>query len=218
MIKMRKVLLFCLLFISSMAHSQVEQGDFLVDVYGMGPTQNTFAQMIWPNAFNRDGYRKIGASIGVGGKAEYMLIDKLSIGIEANYAFGGFQYRDDYYDQQTNMTFNDATYKAKYSKFRGMIGSNFYFVSREIFTMYTGIALGYYGRSEEYTVNEEPSSKFESLFLLDLDQNVLVPFQIPMAGRVRLGSKFFLSENLGAMIEIGVGGGAFLEFGVAGKF
>lgn len=203
-----------------MSFAQIEKGNFLADLYCMGPTQNGFSQSIWPNALNQDNYKGIGAPVGFGLRAEYMLADKLSIHLEGNYAFGGFQYNGTYVEPTSAQTTTQALFQAKYTKTRIMLGSNFYFLRREVFQMYTGLALGYYHRTEAYTVDGQTAAKFEDLFLLDEEDIAFFPnsLQIPLAGRVRIGSKFFFSENLGAMIEVGLIGGSIIEFGLATKF
>lgn len=203
------------ILVASTTYSQLEQGKILADAYLMGPTANTYGQFIWPNAFDKEGYRRVGSTIGFGVRAEYMLLDKLSIGLDGNYAFGGYQYRDTYYDIQTNTTTNSAKYIAKYTKLRALIMSNFYFLNREKYSLYTGIGIGYYTRSETYTIDGNSVSSFGNVFLSD--QNLLVPLG-SVAGRIRFGAKFFFSEHVGAMVELGLGGGAAIEFGVATKF
>jgi hypothetical protein len=196
------------------AQVPVEQGNFIIDVYAGIPN---WANSILYNNVDTDAsqsdvrnYKLNGGLLSYGGRFEYMVADNFGVGVDVNYEVSGFNY--DY----TGQVYNDVTmqyenrnynvdYKAK--KLRAMARLNYHFVQNERLDAYAGFAGGYKNVNRSFTTNDP-----------DYTGDTFSGALVPVAFRIAVGTRIYFTNNIGAMIELGAGGGALLQFGLSAKF
>jgi opacity protein-like surface antigen len=199
---------------NSFAQTVVGQGNFVLDPYIGFPQTNSIRQAP-DNSIN---YKLNGGLLSYGLRFEYMLADNFGIGADVNYVISGANY--DYRD--TNLVYNESTnnydpvigiynydYTAK--KLRMMVRMNYHFVQNERVDAYAGFGAGYRTVSRSWSTTNSMDN--ENPFSLDQEKAL-----IPIALRVAIGTRIYFTDNIGAMIELGAGGGALLQFGISAKF
>jgi hypothetical protein len=137
----------------------------------------------------------------VGLKGEYMFSDKMSIGAEFNYTTMGWEY-----DEIDSTSGTKYTYNLKRNIIRIMPRLNIHFGGSENFDGYVGISAGY--RNATYSLTSDNPNQ------ADEDVEGLVP----IAMRFSLGGRYYFTENVGLMAEIGLGGGTIFHTGFSFKF
>ena len=196
------------------AQMPVEQGNFIIDVYAGIPNwaNSILYNNVEPDATQTDvrNYKINGGLLSYGGRFEYMLADNFGVGVDVNYEVSGFNY--DYNSQVGTdgggnpiYTSYNVDYKAK--KLRAMARLNYHFVQNERIDAYAGFAGGYKNVNREFTTND-PN------YAGDTFNGALIPVSV----RVAVGTRIYFTNNIGAMIELGAGGGALLQFGLSAKF
>jgi hypothetical protein len=209
------------LFLTMSANAQMMQGDVAIDPYIGIPN--------WANAIlfkEYDGsattvsnYRVLGGSLSYGGRVEYMASEKVGVGADVNYEVSGYGYSfQDYAYDATGTALQDANgnyiytnYDREYTskKLRAMFRLNYHFVKEGKIDMYTGFAAGYKSTKRE-TVTAPTNPNF-------MDANMSKAL-IPVTARIAVGAKMYFTNNIGAHIELGLGGGGLLQFGISAKF
>jgi hypothetical protein len=183
----------------------IEQGNMIVDVtYG------------WPNLWtstlkglltdNTSTNIKVGTMGPISGKFEYMVADKVGVGVVFNYATSSVKWNGDVYNTTTGL-YNTYDYKIAVPRYRIMAKFGFHYGNSDMFDGYTNICVGYGGFSMNTTTND-PNYDDESI-------NLKVA---PVAWRICTGGRIFFTDNIGAMMEFGISGGGLLEFGLCAKF
>lgn len=213
---MKKIFtILALVFVgNSFAQTQVGQGNFIIDPYLGFPQSNSIRQA--PN--NAINYRLNGGLFSYGGRFEYMLADNFGIGADINYVVSGANY--DYRD--TTLVYNSGTgnydpvintynydYTAK--RLRMMVRLNYHFVQNDRVDAYAGFGAGY--RTVRRSWTSTNTAEADNPFNLEQEKAL-----IPIALRVSIGTRIYFTDNIGAMIELGAGGGALLQFGLSAKF
>jgi hypothetical protein len=202
---MKKSLLFCGAMFFTLfnldAQTQVAKGNFIIDPYIGIPN--------WGNAilYNQydgelayvENYKVNGGLLSYGGRLEYLLADKLGIGADINYELSGYNY-----DYQESVNSYNVDYKAK--KLRAMLRFNYHFVQNERIDVYTGFAGGYKYVNRSFTSQNPDDPNRESGAI------------IPVAVRISIGTRIYITNNIGGMLELGAFGGSLLQFGVSAKF
>jgi len=149
-----------------------------------------------------------GSSGPLGVKVEYMISNKMGVGLDINYATSWVQWTEakSIYDSNTG-NYVDVLYNYKVNVPRIGIMPRFYyhFLNHKNFEMYGSAAIGYRSTSFNYTSNN-PDPSWES----DLTT-------IPIGYRMAVGGRFFFTKNIGLNFECGIGG-ALITAGLAGKF
>ena len=202
----RILIIICLAFaFNSGSYSQaVKEGTSIFDV-----------TLGWPNLYTNifkiavDNDNSIGTSasgIGpIGIKYEYMVADKVGIGGIINYANSTVKFREDVTTNNITQTYN---YEFSAQRIRAMAKFSFHFGNSEKFDGYTTIALGYISHKWKYET-DDPYYDDESLDL---------QLALPVAVRLAVGGRYYFTDNIGALMEFGIGGGGLLEFGLTAKF
>ena len=137
------------------------------------------------------------------GKAEYMVTDKVSVGLEYTYAQVAFSYQD-YSNNGTGIviTYNDLIVKQ-----RALITMGVHFGESDKFDPYLAFGVGYKGLNYR-TSNPNANSLKDAIDAYKA---------IPVAFRTAFGFRYFFTENIGANAEVGIGG-PLLQAGVSLKF
>jgi len=188
----------CLTFQKANAQC-IEKGKMLIDVYYGYP--NLFTQTLksgYDNTIKED--VKISGIGPFGAKYEYLLSNKVGIALNINYANSivkgkGEDYNGIVYD-----------YKVSVPRFRIFPLFNFHFATTDQLDPYFLIGGGY-GSFKMNLTSDDPDFEEESISGLG---NV--------AFRVGIGTRYFFTDKFGANLELGLGGGGLLQFGVTGKF
>ncbi len=141
----------------------------------------------------------------IGARLELMVSDKVGFGIDANYANTSVKW----YEKTTDRQGNNVTYYYKFSipRMRLMVAFNFHFGQSEKFDGYWKLAAGYSSLNWTYETNDPNYS----------DENVSFNL-FPIAIRTAVGGRYFFTNNLGANVELGLGGGPLMTFGLCSKF
>lgn len=209
---MKKIILSLLLALSFNANSQgiMQKGDIVVEGYSSIPNwANIFVFGTIKKHFDYVDNFSVGGSIfGFGGKAHYMVLDRLSVGIDINQETSGcsFDYKE--YDStlQLNVDFH-VDYTSQKTRF--LIRSDFHFINTDHLDMYIGLGLGY-KHVKRTIVATEPH--FD-------DQKLNIKGAIfPVASRIALGTRYYFTNNIGLFGELGVFGGSLLQAGLTVKF
>lgn len=183
--------------VSFNASSQaLEQGMSVIDVnYGF---PNLFANVIETAAtgFNSTDI-KTSAFGPVSLKYEYMVSDRIGLGVEFNYANASVSYTDQGQDGNT------YDYKLSVPRFRALPKFNVHFGNSDVLDFYASLAGGY----SSFEIKEETNDPNYDTENLDLTLS-------NFAFRVAFGTRVFVSDSFGFGAEIGFGGGALLAAGL----
>lgn len=194
------------------AQIPVEEGNMIIDVYAGIP--NWANSMIYNqydgNNTSVSNYKVNGGMLSYGGRFEYMLADNMGIGADVNYEVSGFNY--DYISSiynETTFLYEDRNYNLDYraKKLRAMVRLNYHFVQNDRVDAYAGFGGGYKNVNRTYETSDP-----------NYDDSDLMGALIPVAFRLAIGTRIYFTDNIGAMIELGAGGGALLQFGLSAKF
>ena len=197
---MKKSLFFVMILcmFGRFAYSQpVEEGNILIDASYGWPN-------LWTNVFKTavtDVYStdvKVGSLGPMSAQFEYMVSDKIGVGIILGYSNSKVSYKD---------IDSGYTYDLSVPRMRFMPKFAIHFGNSDSFDPYLLIAAGYGSYSFKYDTNDPYYSDD------DFTMNIA-----PIAFRTAFGGRYYFSDAIGAKFEIGFGGGGLLEFGLTAKF
>lgn len=222
---MKKILLFLgvvALSSTSMAQTQVGQGDLIIDPYIGAPNwanSTLYNNLTFSDSSSVTDYKVNGGMLSYGGRIEYMLSDNFGVGADVNYEVSGFNYNDtrSVYDQST-MTYVDQKYNYDYKskKLRAMVRLNYHFVQNERVDAYSAFGAGYkrIDRSAESTDPNWDQDDVDGLLGGGGSGNGAI---FPISFRLAVGTRVYFTDNIGAHLELGIFGGSILQFGVSVK-
>jgi hypothetical protein len=194
---MKKMRLFVIGALSLLSTNLVngqamDQGRMCIDLYyGFGSTSKAFVQEM-ANTNNGD-FKSFGA---IGGRFEFMASDKVGIGLEGNYLIHTATWLVD-------DGVNKYNYEYSVRRVRVFPRINYHFGNSDSFDAYFGVGAGY--RSiKRVTTSNDPNFIGEEL-----------EGALPVAMRLALGARYFFTENIGAHVEFGLGGGNIIHFGLS---
>jgi hypothetical protein len=214
---MKKIVTLSLLIVASVftnfSKAQVSQGSVLVDAYYGFPNLYT---TVFKTAYANSGEEinlKISGIGPLGIRAEYLISDKIGIGIDAGFNNTNIQYTEQgvnsVYDSITGL-FVDEPYEYDYNFSTQKIGViatfNYHFVQNDKVDAYAVVGGGYGSRSFKYETND-PS--FEETTIKGV---------IPVASKIGVGMRYFFTENIGANFAVGIGQGGLVNVGLSAKF
>lgn len=178
-----------------------EKGNFVVDAFYGGP--NLFSSIL-RTAVTNGGYEngKVKSLGPLGITAEYLVAQKIGVGIEATYSSTEASY--DYYDSYDEQRYH---YEFSSTRLRILPRVNFHFSNSTKVDPYLTCGIGYANFKYKYTSND-PN-----------DGDNTLSFSNPggVATRVGFGVRYFFTDHFGAMAEAGVGG-PLVRFGLSAKF
>jgi len=184
---------------TSVKSQAVEQGKMIVEgTYGW--------PNLWTNIFKAavtDAHSKnitTGTMGPVSGKFEYLVADKIGVGVVVNYANSSVKYSNDT---------SSFYYKFSVPRYRVMAKFGFHYGNSDVFDGYTNICVGYGGFNFKYTTDDPNYIADNNTYNLKIT---------PVAFRICTGGRIFFTENIGAVMEFGIGGGGLMEFGLCAKF
>lgn len=146
----------------------------------------------------------------IGLRAEYMVADKIGIGVLVNYTSTSISYLEGstYIDTNGNVATTNYDYKLKLTRFRVLPRFGFHFGNSDNFDGYFGVAAGYYSAKLTFESTDPSANAADWSF-----QNLT-----PFAMRIDVGGNYYFTDNIGANFEIGFGGGPIVNLGLAVKF
>lgn len=128
-------------------------------------------------------------------RSDYQLNDEYSVGLELTYAQATYEYKRSYpaaYNGSTTITYKDSTFEAKASKLRFMVKMAYHFNISEKLDLYGTAGFGF----KQFTVSTRDS------YYSSTDNNTTIPVAI----RLSVGGRFFLTDNWAICAEGGLGG------------
>ena len=201
-------------------NAQIMKGNFIIDPYiGVPNWANSllYGQYDGSNT-SVTNYKTIGSALSYGGRFEYMIADKVGVGADSNYEVSGFSF--DYTDYQYDASgaviyvngdpqFRSYTDKYTAKKLRAMFRLNYHFFQSDKVDVYSGFGAGYKSVKRDYTTTPSNATSTND----DFNQAL-----IPVTLRLAIGTKIYFTQNIGAHVELGVFGGALIQFGLSAKF
>ena len=176
----------------------IEEGNVLIDAYYGFPNLLTAAlKTSYANGTQVAGL-KVGGMGPLGGRFEYMLDEKIGLGLEVNYANSYVDWNED----SLNVTYN---YRVSAPRYRIMPRFNFHFSNNESLDAYFAVGAGFKSTKYKFESNNptyNPGS---------------VTGIIPFTFRAAIGMRYFITDNFGLGGEFGLGG-VLVTFGAALKF
>lgn len=193
------VLVFSLSGFQNVSSQIVEEGNVVIDVYYGWPNlyTTTLKSLYAENAV--DNSVDIGSVGPLGVRFEFMMSDKVGVGLDGGYVNTWLEY--DEKDISSDTIYN---YKVSVPKVHALFKINFHFSQSDKLDAFAGFGVGYRNRQFKLETNDPNESfDFESI--------------IPVGLRVNLGFRYYLTDNIGLGAEMGLGG-PLLSFGVSAKF
>lgn len=191
-----------ILCMSTMAFGQAaQQGNVIIDPYYGFPNFGKSLLSTFENATEID-VKGIGPA---GLRVEYMLSNKIGLGIDAiynsNIVSGNVTSTDSVYNGTTD-TWDYTSYttldRRSMQRIRIQARMNFHFtIDNPNLDAYFGVGAGTNNRIRSYTRNG-----VEQIDNADLGNITLLPFSM----RLCTGARYYFTENIGANMEIGLGG------------
>ncbi len=206
---MRTIRIFILLSISAFFFNVttaqvVEHGNVLIDAYFGWPN-------LWTNTAktiltDANSVNVIVGSMGpLGARVEYLVSDKVGMGVEMNYASTSVKWVSNTQDDNgNNITYN---YKVTIPRMRILFNFNMHFGLSDKFDGYWKLGAGYSSLKWTYETNDPNYGDDDISFKL-----------VPFAIRIGIGGRYFITNNLHLNVELGVGGGSLMAFGLGTKF
>jgi opacity protein-like surface antigen len=172
--------------------NSVQQGTILIDAtYGFPYVNGTLIKA----AYSSDSLGGTGVARNYnhfGGRIEYMVSDKISLGMEGTYALATVDYRGS----------NLQTYRAGMSKLRILARMSYHFATNEHIDPYITWGVGY--KNTKVYSNEPGDVREVSVNLL------------PISFRTGIGIRYFFTDGVGINVEAGIGGPA-VQAGISFK-
>jgi outer membrane protein W len=185
--------LFLLTIGASVAQS-VKTGNILVDAYyGFPNLYTTVFKTAYANSGSEEGL-KIGGVGPLGVRAEYMVADKIGVGLDIGYN-----------NSKVSFVENSYTYDFTTRKIGVMATFNYHFVSNDKIDAYLVFGAGYGNRTFSFKTDDPIWTKQSTTGL------------IPVASKIGLGFRYFFTEHIGANLAVGFGQGGVINAGVSYK-
>lgn len=187
----------------------VEEGTVLIDAYYGFPDlyKSTFRTAYANSGSEFD--LKIGGVGPLGGRFEYLLTDKVGLGLDVVYNSANLSWKD------TGSVYNSTTmnydkvvydYKAGTAKIGAIVTFNFHFVDNDKLDVAGIIGAGYSNRTFTYE-STDPSYSGGSVKGL-----------IPVGFKLGAVMRYFFTDNIGINVGLGLGQGGLINGGISAKF
>lgn len=210
---MKKVLLTLivgtfLMSSNSVSAQAMSEGNVGIDLYyGFPNLYKTVLESSVSDSASTLDVRGVGP---LGLRFEYMLADKVGLGIDIAYNTTSVSYSEDVsVYNATTMSYDVTTYDYKLSspKIGVMVVFNYHFIDNDQLDFFGTIGAGYKNRSLKLTSND-PDFVDDSASLT----------AIPVAGRIGVGMRYFFTNNIGINLGVGFGQGGIINGGLSFKF
>ncbi|MBI1838259.1 MAG: hypothetical protein HYR91_13440 [Flavobacteriia bacterium] len=187
----------------------IEQGKILIDgYYGFPNLYSSIFKGLYANS-GTELNLKIGSLGPIGLRTEYLLTDKIGLGLDLGFNSSSISYDDNttIYNSTTG-NYDPITYNYKFStkKIGAIATFNFHFIENDNLDAYFTVGMGYGNRSFTYASND-PNYSFATVKSI-----------IPVAYKIGVGMRYFFTENIGANLALGFGQGGLINAGLTAKF
>lgn len=169
------------------------------------------------------GYTLQGFPFSFGARMEYWAANNFSIGVDGNFVRGGYKQTMEssyYVNSNGENSWEETSIRNRY-RIMGRFAYHFArFPRREKLDAYVGLGLGYkwstvsLKSTHEAGVLDSQRERSEEVFKPLIFEELLNP----MIGRAFLGWRFYFNDVLSANLELGLGGGAIVQFGIGARF
>jgi len=211
------------------AENKFLKGKFILEPYVgvMSPAwmQNNLLVNKQTDSLSNTTYKSTGIPIVLGFKAEYMLTNRIGLGLGVNYQENGINTTttQNFVDGGGNVVQKEVTNVWNEQKLRIMGRFHAHFGNSEKIDWYGGAAVGVgivLNRKDASYTQYRPSAGDYPFILSPVK---LVDFStkeigIPLAIRGYIGARFMLSNNFGILTEVGLFSGALLNVGATIRF
>lgn len=205
-IKVAVLAVLCTFATKSNLNAQVfEKGDMVFDTYYGFPNlytavfETAYASSVTNNSMS---VKSIGP---VGGRFEYMVSDRVGLGLDIGFNNSKISYNE----QDVDQNFNPVTYNYNFStqKLGVMATFNYHFLKNtDKFDLYGVFGIGYGNRSYTY---ESTNPDYVA---------TTIKTPIPIASRLGIGMRYMIIDNVGINLGLGVGQGGLINTGFSFKF
>lgn len=190
------------LFANNATAQAVEQGNVIIDAYYGFPNLYT---NVFKVAYANSG-TELNLAIGgigpLGGRVEYMVGDKLGLGLDVGFNNSTIKYQE--VSSSDGQTYD---YDFKTQKLGFMVTFNWHFLeNNDNLDVYGVLGAGYGNRTFEFTSTDPNYNQTE------------VKSLIPIASKIGVGMRYFFTDNIGANLALGFGQGGILNAGISAKF
>lgn len=200
------------LFCAAPLKAQVyEPGNILIEGYYGWP--NLFTAVV-RSAYEDDVTYDYDVTIGsigpLGGRAEYLITQRVGLGVNVNYANTSVKgkYDKEVYNSGTgNYDIYTYDYKGSVPRLRILPTISIHMGSSSDFDPYFAFGVGY----SSMKIKEETNDPDYVSGSLDLKAT-------PVAFRLELGMRYWVTDHIGLAGQFGLGGGPLLAAGLAAKF
>ena len=199
---MKKIFFICFLCFafSYNSNGQLSEGDMIIDVnHALVGGKGVWS--VIPDA-------EFTGPIAL--RFQYMNSEKFGVGFEANFSQRNISGNGSYNDT-VNQVVNSYNYTYEYSQtvVRFMIRTSWEFVNNDKFNMSWSNSIGYRSASNSFDATDDNGD------VSDLEWDFGGSW--PLAGRTALGLRYFITDNIGLNTEVGLSGGAYINFGASVK-
>lgn len=180
----------------------VEEGNILFDVYyGFPNLYKAAYKSAYANSDIQTNVKITGMG-PVGLRGEYMLADKIGLGLDI-----GFNNLKLTFTEHDDFDNKDYDYEYSTQKIGAMVTFNYHFIeSNDNLDAYVQVGAGYGNRTFKFSSTDPNYTELEAESL------------IPVASRVGVGMRYFFTDNIGLNVNIGFGQGGLVNGGLSVKF
>lgn len=187
----------------------VEAGNVLIDTYYGFPNLYT---SVFKTSYANSGTEvdlKISGLGPLGGRVEYMVADKIGVGLDIGMNSSKVEYKEEGTEyNSTTGTYDTKVYDYTFStqKLGVMATFNYHFLDNDAVDAYVMFGAGYGNRTFKF---ESTDPNYEEATINGL---------IPVASRLGVGMRYFFTPNIGANLALGFGQGGLVNGGLSFKF
>ncbi len=201
-------------------------GHFIIDGYAgiMSPAwlQNNMFVNVQTDSLNPSTYKSTGIPVVIGLKAEYMLTNRIGLGLDMNYQENGIETTSlqNFVDGSGNVVQQKVITNWNEQKLRVMIRFQAHFGNPEKIDWYGGGAIGF-----GFLLNRNDASYLQNKPNASDYPFIVVPFRaldftmkdigLPLAVRGYIGARFMVTDYFGIYSEIGLLSGSLLNVGAS---
>lgn len=188
----------------------VEEGNVIIDAYyGFPNLYTSVFQSLYANSGTESNVN-VGGLGPVGGRVEYMLADKIGLGVDFAYSGSSVEFQQDVTTTDP-VTFETTTttYDYDYStaKIGAMVTFNYHFLDNDQLDAYAMVGAGYKNRNFSFSSTDP-----------NYEEVTVSGTILPIASRIGVGMRYFFTDNIGLNLAVGFGQGGIVNGGISAKF
>lgn len=178
-----------------------QEGNVIIDAYyGFPDLYKSTFRTAYANSGSEIDLKMTGLG-PLGGRIEYLLTDKVGLGLDVVYNSAGIEYKE--FDSFDNKTYE---YDFTTNKIGALVTFNFHFVDNDKLDVAGIVGAGYSNRTFSFT-STDPN-------YLESSVSGIIPVGFKLGAIMR----YYFSDNIGMNLGIGIGQGGLLNGGLSFKF